>query len=145
VSDTKTTLTRRGRKPAATTVDPIEQGKADARAAAAKAVAGVTKTEPTKPAAAKVPARTKSSPKTTTASTKAASEPKAGSNGSKLAHKQDLAKQVVDLVTSHFKGLSPEDQARVAYWIRYCPTKPDEQGHRYWPADFARPTTAGWE
>ena len=106
---------------------PVQTAKRNAKTAA-KA--------PAKPKTAKAPA-----PKPEVAK----ADPKPETNGdgpSRRESKQDLAKKVVDLVTSHFADASDDDKDRIAYFLSRCPT-PLEDGTRYWPAGFPAPKTAG--
>ena len=73
----------------------------------------------------------------------------AAANGTKTYGKQVLARKIVDLLATSFKDASPEDKARISYWLHGLPTggsdgSPAGGGNRYWPASLPRPTTADW-
>lgn len=136
----------RGRKPP---VKPATETapKPARRTAAAKPATKTAKPAParrtaTKPApAAKAPARK--------APAKADPKPEAnGSAPSANASKHDLAKRLIDLVAAEFANESPENKAKLSYWLHGLPTGYPNGGGggylRYWPKGLPRPTTAGW-
>jgi hypothetical protein len=49
----------------------------------------------------------------------------------------------VNLVAAEFGNLSVEDQTKIANWLKVLPTG-GAAWQRYWPENFARPTTADW-
>jgi len=127
-------------KPATETPVPARRGR---RAPAAKP-ATETKSKAKAPAQ-KAPA---SKPATKPASRKPAAKPevKAESNGhapSARDTNQALAVELVNLVAGHFSGRSKADQEKIANWLKVLPTG-GRAHERYWPAKFARPTTADW-
>jgi hypothetical protein len=64
------------------------------------------------------------------------------------ATKHDLAKRLIDMVAAEFASETPENKAKLAYWLHGLPTGYPNGGGggylRYWPAGLPRPTTAGW-
>jgi hypothetical protein len=111
-------------KPATRTRTPKVPAKATGRKAPAKAAA--------KPA--------------TKAPAKAAANGKADANGSAPSPRegnQALAVRLVNLVAAEFGNLSVEDQTKIANWLKVLPTG-GAAWQRYWPENFARPTTADW-
>lgn len=110
--------------------------------------------KPATPAAKPAPARrTRAAAKPATPARKAPADPKpapAKSNGSAPANanKHDLAKRLIDMVAAEFADETPENKAKLAYWLHGLPTGYPNGGGggylRYWPASLPRPTTAGW-
>ena len=77
---------------------------------------------------------------------KAAANGKADANGSAPSPResnQALAVRLINLVAEEFAGSSVEDQTKIANWLKVLPTG-GAGWQRYWPEDFARPTTADW-
>jgi hypothetical protein len=71
-------------------------------------------------------------------------EDKPATNGaSPRQHNQKLAVMLVDMVAEKFADSSTDDQIKVANWMHALPTG-GAGWQRYWPAGFARPTSAGW-
>ena len=60
-------------------------------------------------------------------------------------HNQELARKLLTAVVAEFGTASQADQQKVANWLHMLPTGGEGAGYlRYWPASFARPTSAGW-
>jgi hypothetical protein len=75
---------------------------------------------------------------------KANGKPEAnGSAPSPRESNQALAVRLINLVAKEFAGSSVEDQTKIANWLKVLPTG-GAGWQRYWPEDFARPTTADW-
>ena len=125
----------------ATETAPKPPAKAPARKPATKTTKPApARRTPAKPAA-KAPARKP-------ASKAPAPNPETNGSPSANASKHDLAKRLIDMVAAEFAGESPENKAKLAYWLHGLPTGYPNGGGggylRYWPAGLPRPTTAGW-
>lgn len=73
-------------------------------------------------------------------------EPTAEPNGSAPSareHNQKLARDLIDCVAARFSGYSEEDQTKIANWLKVLPTG-GAAWQRYWPENFARPSTSDW-
>jgi cell division septation protein DedD len=94
----------------------------------------------TKATGRKAPAKATPKP-----ATKAAANGKADANGSVSPREtnQALAVRLVNLVAAEFGDLPVEDQTKIANWLKVLPTG-GAAWQRYWPENFARPTTADW-
>jgi hypothetical protein len=117
-----------GKAPAKAATKTVTGSKAPAKAA--------TGSKAPAKGAAKAPAKQNVKPATD----------KAASNGSAPSARdtnQVLAKELVDLVATHFKGHSKADQTKIANWLKVLPTG-GRAHERYWPKGFARPTTSDW-
>jgi len=126
-------------KPAAAASKPASRTSkpAPAKAAASKPA---TRTAASKSAASKPASRT-SKPADKPAQDK---QPAAASNGaSPRDHNQELARRLADMVAKEFADSPVADQVKVANWLHALPTG-GAGWQRYWPAGFARPTSAGW-
>jgi hypothetical protein len=120
---------------------PKPAAKAPARKAPAAPAPARRTRAAAKPATPAKPARKTPAPKPAT---------KAPANGSAPANanKHDLAKRLIDMVASEFADETPENKAKLAYWLHGLPTGYPNGGGggylRYWPESLPRPTTAGW-
>ena len=135
-----------GSKPAVNEPKPRPATRTAAKAAASKPAAG--KPAASKPATASKPASRTSKPAASKpAAGKPASkqeQPAAASNGaSPRDHNQELARRLADMVAKEFADSPVADQVKVANWLHALPTG-GAGWQRYWPAGFARPTSAGW-
>jgi len=119
------------RKPATASAKPAPARRTPAKPAPAKAVR-------------KAPARKAPAAKPETKAASNGSAPAATANASK----HDLAKRLIDMVAAEFANESPENKAKLSYWLHGLPTGYPNGGGggylRYWPAGLPRPTTAGW-
>ena len=130
--------------------------KAPARKPATKTAPARTRAAKAAPAkvapARKAPAKTTA--KAPARKAPAAPKPETKANGSDPvapsanASKHDLAKRLIDMVAAEFANESPENKAKLSYWLHGLPTGYPNGGGggylRYWPAGLPRPTTAGW-
>jgi outer membrane biosynthesis protein TonB len=110
----------------------------------------------TKAPAAKAPARkapaTKAAPKPATKTTAKANgkapATEAPATPAANANKHDLARRLIDMVAAEFASETPENKAKLAYWLHGLPTGYPNGGGggylRYWPAGLPKPTTSGW-
>jgi hypothetical protein len=130
------------RKPATETAPKPPARKATAKPATKTTKPAPARRTPAKPApkpASKAPAKAGKAP-----------APKPETNGSPSANasKHDLAKRLIDMVAAEFASETPENKAKLAYWLHGLPTGYPNGGGggylRYWPAGLPRPTTAGW-
>lgn len=78
-------------------------------------------------------------------------QPQPQANGtSPRTSKQELARELVNLVAEHFAGRDAGELERVSYWLRSLPVGNPELegtvgGHlRWWPKSLPRPVGAGW-
>lgn len=131
-------------KPATKATPPARKAPAKAPAAKAPAKPAPARKAPAKTAPAKPATKTtaKAPAKTATKSTANGSAPAAN------ASKHDLAKRLIDMVAAEFADETPENKAKLAYWLHGLPTGYPNGGGggylRYWPKGLPRPTTAGW-
>lgn len=70
--------------------------------------------------------------------------PEPASNGQSAREvTQQLARDLIDTVAARFSGYGEADQVKIANWLKVLPTG-GAAHERYWPENFARPTTADW-
>jgi len=116
------------------------------RTAAAKPATKTAKPAPARRTAPKpAPAKPARKPATKAPKSEAnGSAPTATANASK----HDLAKRLIDMVAAEFADETPENKAKLSYWLHGLPTGYPNGGGggylRYWPKGLPRPTTAGW-
>jgi hypothetical protein len=125
-----------------------------APAKAAKAPAKATAKPATKaPTAAEAKARDRKAPakpatKTTAKANGKAPATEAPATPAANANKHDLARRLIDLVAAEFADETPENKAKLSYWLHGLPTGYPNGGGggylRYWPKGLPKPTTAGW-
>ena len=136
--------------PAAkTTAKPAPARRTASKPAPAKPASRkpATKAAPAKPATktVKPPARKPATKTTAKANGKA---PAPATAPAANANKHDLARRLIDLVAAEFKDETPENKAKLSYWLHGLPTGYPNGGGggylRYWPAGLPKPTTAGW-
>jgi outer membrane biosynthesis protein TonB len=127
--------------------------KTPAKAAAAKAPARkpATKAPAAKAPARKAPAKPaspKPATKTTAKANGKAPATEAPATPAANANKHDLARRLIDMVAAEFASETPENKAKLAYWLHGLPTGYPNGGGggylRYWPAGLPKPTTSGW-
>jgi hypothetical protein len=125
------------RKPEETKVTPKPATRTRTPKAAAKPA---TKATGRKPAASKPATKATAKP-----DPKSNGKAPADTNGSVSPREtnQALAVRLVNLVAAEFGNLSVEDQTKIANWLKVLPTG-GAAWQRYWPENFARPTTADW-
>jgi len=73
-------------------------------------------------------------------------QPAASNGTTPREHNQELARQLLNAIVKEFAGVPLADQQKVANWLHPLPTGGEGAGWlRWWPADFPRPTSAGWK
>jgi hypothetical protein len=73
---------------------------------------------------------------------KAAPETKA--EPKKMPASRNLPRELVTLVAAAYAEASDADKQRIANYLKIVTTGTDEDGRRWWPADFPRPTHFSW-